>query len=204
MSGLPSESLQECLDRLRQGDSSAREALLRTSQQRLLLLTRKMLRQYPGVRRWEETDDVFQQVLVRLDRMLDTVPVTTVRDYLRLAAMHIRHVLIDLARHYYGPQGLGAHHATPPGPLHPLGGQWTPDNADSSGDPGKLAAWGEFHERIQQLPDEQREVFDLLWYHGLTQEEAAELLRVSLSTVKRRWLTARVKLADSLGGEFPE
>ena len=28
-------------------------------------------------------------------------------------------VLIDLARHYYGPEGLGANHATPLGPEQP-------------------------------------------------------------------------------------
>jgi len=82
----------------------------------------------------------------------------------------------------------GSGHA-PPGPAH---------------DPARLAAWGEFHEKIGALPDEEREVFDLLWYQGLSQAEAAELLNVSERTIKRRWQSARLRLYEALQGEVPE
>jgi RNA polymerase sigma-70 factor (ECF subfamily) len=75
--------------------------------------------------------------------------------------------------------------------------------ADASCDPEKLALWGEFHESVAKLPDEQCEVFDLIWYHGLTQEETADVLGISLSSVKRRWQSARVNLMESLGNESP-
>ena len=42
------------------------------------------------------------------------------------------------------------------------------------------------------LSDEQREVFDLLWYEGLTQPEAATVLGVSLKTVNR-WVNGRTE-----------
>jgi RNA polymerase sigma factor (sigma-70 family) len=71
-------------------------------------------------------------------------------------------------------------------------------------EPSELAAWSEFHERAGQLPDEEREVFDLLWYQGLMQEEAAQLLGVSERTVKRRWQSARLQLFEALGGNLPE
>ena len=45
---------------------------------------------------------------------------------------------------------------------------------------------------------------DLLYYQGLTQAEAAEVLGVSERTVKRRWQAARLALHDALGGEIPE
>jgi RNA polymerase sigma factor (sigma-70 family) len=191
--------LQQLLDRLRSGDPAAQEELLRRSSDRLRLLTSKMLDRYPGVRRWEETDDVFQNVLVRLDRMLQQLTVGTVRDYLRLAATQIRRELIDLARHrrnlverYVTPRpGNGPDSQPPVGP------------ADSSGDPARLAGWAEIHEQISLLPDEEREAFDLHWYQGLLQDEAAELLGVSLSTFKRRWQSARLKLMEALGGELP-
>src|SRR5262245_16714269 len=108
MSSSSSTQLQECLDRVRLGDQAAREVLLQRSQGRLRLLTHKMLRQFPGVRRWEETDDILQELLVRLHALLDRLEVATVLDYLRLASTHLRRVLIDHARHYFGPQGLGA------------------------------------------------------------------------------------------------
>src|SRR5919201_1947156 len=102
--------VQAWIDRLRA--AAAREELLAATCERLRRLTRKMLRDYPGVRRWEETGDVLQNALLRLCRALRDVTPPTARDYFRLAALQIRRELLDLARHYYGPQGQGAHHAS--------------------------------------------------------------------------------------------
>jgi RNA polymerase sigma-70 factor (ECF subfamily) len=41
-------------------------------------------------------------------------------------------------------------------------------------------------EAIGKLPDEEREVFDLTRIQGMTQAETAQLLGVSVATVKRR------------------
>ena len=46
----------------------AREALLSHAAGRLERLARMMLRGYPRLRRWEETGDVLQNALLRLDR----------------------------------------------------------------------------------------------------------------------------------------
>src|SRR5216684_798155 len=113
MTGPTTIHLQGCLDRLRAGDPAAREELLRHSQERLRELTHRMLGRFGGVRRWEETDDVLQRLLMRLDPMLREIEVGTVCDYLRLAATKLRQVLLDLARYYGGPEGLGTNHATP-------------------------------------------------------------------------------------------
>src|SRR5215831_13072988 len=170
--------IQACLDRLRGGDEAARGELLGCACERLRNLARKMLRGYPTVRRWEQTDDVLQTAVIRLHRALQQVPVPTPLDFFRLAALNIRRELLDLSRHYYGPQGQGAHHAT-----WGLGESSTTRSdsglaapPDPSHDPARLAAWGEFHEQIGALPDDQREVFDLIWYQGLSQAEAAKLL----------------------------
>jgi RNA polymerase sigma-70 factor (ECF subfamily) len=66
-----------------------------------------------------------------------------------------------------------------------------------------LAAWAEFHQQIGSLPDEEREVFDLLWYQGLSQTEAAGVLHVSERTIKRRWQAARYALSEAMEGELP-
>ena len=79
----------------------------------------------------------------------------------------------------------------------------TPDVGDDTYDPVRLAEWTRFHDAAGSLPDEQREVFDLLYYQGMTQDEAAALLGVSDRTVKRRWLSARLALHDALGGQIP-
>ena len=53
---------------------------------------------------------------------------------------------------------------------------------------------------MARLPDDLRAAFDLLWYQGLTQAEAAELLGVAVPTVKLRWMKARLQVQQALGG----
>ncbi len=194
--------IQYCLDRLRQGDAAAHAELIAVAAERLRLLTRRMLRDYPGVHRWEQTDDVMQNAVLRLCRALEAMPLTTPRDFFRVAALQVRRELRDLARRYFGPEGLGAHHgsqAASPDDAAPA----LREPSDPSRNPVHLAAWTNFHEKVEALPEEERDVFDLLWYQELTVAEAAKMLNLSESTVKRRWQAARRRLHDLLGGELP-
>jgi RNA polymerase sigma factor (sigma-70 family) len=184
--------LQAWLERVRAGEPGALDGLLRHAGERLQRLTHQMLAGFPGVRRWAETDDVFQNALVRLLRALESVQPDTPRAFLGLAAEQIRRELIDLARHYYGPEGLGANHGTRPPQAPP------PDKTDLSHDPARLAEWAELHQHIGTLPDDEREVFGLLFYQGLSQAEAAELLGVTVRTVQRRWQAALLRLHRAL------
>src|SRR5262249_25646303 len=152
-----------CIDRLRGGDESARAALLGCAADRLARLARKMLKGYPGVARWEQTDDVAQNALIRLDRALRAVAPSTARDVFRLAAAQVRRELIDLARHYQGPRGLGAHHVTRAGRGDSADGVMMAAGApETTYDPGRLAAWAEFHGAVAALGEADRELFDLL------------------------------------------
>ncbi len=197
--------IQKCLDRLHAGDESAREDLIRSACNRLERLTRKMLRRWDRVRRWEDTCDVMQNALIRLYRSLSETQPTGVVHFFRLAALHIRRELHDLAKHYYGPRGIGSNHATAAWKTPSEGGcadmGLEPDGADD--DPASLAAWAEFHAQVERLPEEEREVFDLLWYQDLSQAECAALLDVSERTVKRRWASARLRLHKVLGETLP-
>ena len=197
-------NLQLCLDRLGRGEEAARKELLELACGRLVRLTRTMLRDYSRLKRWEETDDVCQTAMMRLSRALESTTPATPRDFYRLATLQIRRELIDLARHYYGPEGEGANHATKDS-LENSRGTKTPayERADSADGPTQMAAWREFHEQVDLLPEEEREVFDLVWYQGLMHTQAAELLGVSARTVKRRWQSACLKLHQLLGGDLP-
>jgi RNA polymerase sigma-70 factor (ECF subfamily) len=177
--------------------------LLKIACDRLSRLARKMLRSYPGVSRWEQTDDVLQNAAVRLCRSLDEVKPESVRSFFNLAAVQIRRELIDLARHYDGPQGLGRHHA---GWIRSEGAGDTPappDPGTDTDDPAQLADWTEFHRQVEALSGDEKEVFDLLWYQGLPQAEAAALLGVTERVVRYRWRAARLKLHERLGGRLP-
>ena len=101
---------QRLLDGWAAGDDAARTELLERAAQRLLELTRRMFRNYPQLRRWEETDDVFQNAILRLYRSLGDVRPDSVRGFFALAATQIRRTLIDLARHHFGPEGSAARH----------------------------------------------------------------------------------------------
>jgi RNA polymerase sigma factor (sigma-70 family) len=188
--------LGQWLERLRDGDEAARHEVLNHASQRLEELTRRMLRHYPRLRRWEQTGDVFQNAVLRLHRSLATVWPESPTQFYGLAAAQIRRELIDLARHHFGPEGAAAHHHTDRADWAdgPLGNQ-----AGPGGEPSTLAAWTDFHERVQLLPPSEREVFDLLWYEGLTQAEAAQVLGVTERTVKNRWRSAKLELQRLLG-----
>jgi RNA polymerase sigma-70 factor (ECF subfamily) len=78
--------IQLRLDRLRAGDESARDDLVKFARERLSRLARKMLRSYPSVQRWEQTDDVLQNASMRLCRSLEAVKPESVRSFISLAA----------------------------------------------------------------------------------------------------------------------
>jgi RNA polymerase sigma factor (sigma-70 family) len=198
-----STEIQLRLDRLRSGDESARDELLDITRARLGRLARKMLQAYPGVQRWEQTDDILQNVALRLCRALKTIRPDSVQGFVGLAALQIRRELIDLARHYEGPEGSGRHHGRRAGPDDGRTAPGLPDSPSDTDDPVRLATWSEFHETVESLPEAEREVFDLLWYQGLSQREAAALLGVTERVAKRRWRSARLKLREMLGGRMP-
>ena len=198
------EDLQPILDRLAQGDSRAKEELIARSCERLRRLARKMLRCEPRVARWEQTDDLLQTALMQLHRSLEEVKPESVKGFVGLAATHMRRELVNLARHHYGPQGDAGHHASDDGGKREGGEGQPPPDREAAGDgPSSLAEWETFHERVKELPQEEKEVFDCLYYQELPQDETAHLLGVTERTVQRRWRSAKLNLARLLRGESP-
>ena len=152
-----------------------------------------MIRTNHRVRRWTETDDLLQNSLIRLHRSLAEVRPESARQFYGLAMTHIRRELIDLARKHFGAEGVGANHLTD--------GGIAAENKSNDAEPETIEAWAEFHEVVDDLPEPEREVVDLLWYGEMTQPEAAEVLGISLATLKRRWQSARIRLSEHLNGE---
>jgi RNA polymerase sigma-70 factor (ECF subfamily) len=165
-----------------------RERLLEGACQRLHEIAHRMLRGFPHVRRWEETDDVAQAAALRLHRALATVVPRDERHFLGLMVTQVRRELIDLARRYSGPTSFAAHHETnvldlPAGHLERV--SFAATHRDES--PEALMSWTRFHEIAAALPEEEREMFGLVWYAAATQDEIATLLGLSPRTVRRRW-----------------
>ncbi|MEW4564430.1 sigma-70 family RNA polymerase sigma factor [Bremerella sp. JC770] len=194
------DQMDACIQRLNEGDEAAANDLFNATAERLLRLTRNMLKGFPNVARWEQTDDVFQNASLRFYQALRETQLTDARHYFRLAALQIRRELIDMARHYQGPQGMGSNHQTQLADPQDAEKPQPYEHAEVTNDPGHLAEWQEFHSRVEQLPVDEKDVFDLLWYHDLSQEQAAEVLQTSVRTVRRRWRSARLMLHDVLMG----
>jgi RNA polymerase sigma-70 factor (ECF subfamily) len=202
MSGGETTRLLGWVERYQAGDLSALDELLTHFQDRLIRLTRRWLKAYPGVGRWEQTDDVYQKAAMRLRQALQDVTPRSTRDFFGLAALQVRRELlntIELYRHRLNPSRLG-----PIGTEDGASGSAPRrDPVDDRETPGELEAWAEFHEAAAALPEKVREAFELIWYGGLSQLEAAAVAGVSERTIRDRWLKARLTIHEALGGRLP-
>jgi RNA polymerase sigma-70 factor (ECF subfamily) len=190
---LDTVEMRQFVQRWQSGDAAAADALFRLIGQRLEHLARRMLRGYPNVRPWADTADVLQGTVYRLLNTLRRLQPPSTRDFFNLAAAHVRRELLDLARRYARRElPPGGDSAGSAGPVDP---SWENDE--------ELELWSRFHEAVEELPPEEREVFSLSFYHAWTQQQIADLLGVTERTVRRRWQTACLDLNRRLGGQLP-
>ena len=180
--------LDGCVCRWRRGDRAAADELLRAASARLERLARSMLRGFPAVRGWAETADVLTGACLRLLAALRSVEPADTREFFALAGLQVRRELLGLARACSRKAAVG------------LDG--VPEPADTGDE--NLELWCEFHEAVDGLPAAEREVVGLVFYHGWQHKQVAELLGVSERTVGRYWAAASRRIADALGGRFPE
>jgi RNA polymerase sigma-70 factor (ECF subfamily) len=196
---LKTTELHDLVDRIQAGDRQAADVLVRRSAERLEELARKMLRDFPCVRRWEQTGDVLQNALTRLLRTLSNVTPDSVAGFFRLAAQAVRRELLDMARHYTGPWNPAAHHESLPDGSNPPS-----DWSDGKTEARNLERWAAFHEAVERLPEPEREVVELGYYEGLGKDEIGRVRGVDERTVRRRWRRAARRLVDALGDEIPD
>jgi RNA polymerase sigma factor (sigma-70 family) len=189
----PRSEFSDLLHRLRRGDPAARGELIVRCQAHLQFRVRQMLPHFPVVQRHERPSDVAQDVVLRLDDALKKVAPRDTRHLLSLAGLQVRRTLLDLARKWRDrPVGYVAGRG--PGDSGPAA-----DPGCTTYSPERLARWAEIHEYIEGLPADERELFDLLFYQDVPQEDAAVLLQTSYRTLKRRWQAARLRFMGRFG-----
>jgi RNA polymerase sigma-70 factor (ECF subfamily) len=164
-------------------------ALLDRAARRLHLLCANLL--YRKYRRLTlpplnlDADQMLGAVVERLLKAMRSVRPQTVRQFFALVNQHMRWELNDLARRL-DKQPIAEE----------LGDNMVPAPPSSS---SMLSPDGRrMLEAIDQLPEEEREVFGLIRIQGLTQGEAADVLGVSAKTVQRRLNHSLVLLAKEL------
>jgi RNA polymerase sigma-70 factor (ECF subfamily) len=187
-----SAAVQRYLDALA-GDQPAEpivRALLDRSVRRLQLLCRNLL--YRKYRRLTlppvnlQPEEMLDAVVERLLKAMRSVRPQTVRQFFALVNQHMRWELNDVARRL---------------DEQPTSVEVREDLVAAPGSSGsELSPDGRrMLEAIDELPEEEREVFGLVRIQGLTQIDAAALLGVSLRTLQRRLNRALLLLADELG-----
>lgn len=164
--------------------------LVAAAVKRLHLLCASMLhRQYPRLMRPPfnmQEEDLLSAVVARLMRALHSVKLENVRQFFALANMHIRWELNDLARRL-DEQGA----SVPLGEHDPV----APTLSDESGVSSRARR---VFSAIERMPEEDREVFELIKIQEFTQNEVADLLDVSSKTVQRRLHRGLLWLANEL------
>jgi RNA polymerase sigma factor (sigma-70 family) len=182
--------LRLLVERLRQGDPTAREELLERAYQRLRRLARALLhRSFPDLRGRHDADSIAHDAWVRLRQALETTEPPSLADFFGLAAHKVRQVLLDVVER----QRLRDDRERLDDDRDP-----DPGAPDTTHEPAALAVWTEFHRRVERLPDLERRVFELHHYLGLSQAEVARLLDLHPRKVSYLWVAATDRLADGL------
>ena len=108
--------------------------------------------------------------------------------FFALSAQIMRHILVDHARQRLGPErGGGALHV----PLEPA-------LVIGAGPPQALLALDDALRSLERIDPRKSRVVELRLFGGLSNEEAAHVLKISTRTVIREWQFAKVWLAREL------
>jgi RNA polymerase sigma-70 factor (ECF subfamily) len=180
------------------GDAPAEpivRALLERSVDRLHMLCARLLyRAYPRLTRGPlhlQSAEMLSAVVERLIKAMREVRPKTVRQFFALANQHMRWELNDLARRLDDQATVIE--------LRESLVQAPPEVSDQPDSP-KLTR---ILEAIDGLPEEEREVFNLVRLQGLTHKEASEVIGVSGKTIQRRLNRCLLLLSDVLGDLKP-
>jgi RNA polymerase sigma-70 factor (ECF subfamily) len=189
-------AVQRYLDELA-GDAPVElvvRALLGRAVRRLHQLCATLLhRSYPRLTRPPlnlQAEEMLSAVVERLLKALRQARPGTVRQFFALAGQHMRWELNDLARRLdEQPALLELREGLVPAP--------------AGSDSGLSPDGRRMLEAIGNLPEGEREAFDLVRIQGLTRAEAAQVLGVSAMTVGRRLNRSLRLLTEALGDLRP-
>ncbi len=192
-------AVQQYLDELAgvKGDSPAgpviRELLGRSVNRLSLLCATLLHRSYPRLAQPPlnlRTEELLSAVVERLLKALRKTRPESVRQFFGLANQHIRWELNDLAQRLDEKAPVTEFvEGLVPAPMSSASG--------ISFDGRRML------DAIENLPEEEREVFSLIRIQGMTHVEAAEITSVSSKTIQRRLNRSLILLSKSLADLRP-
>jgi RNA polymerase sigma factor (TIGR02999 family) len=173
---------------------NARDSSSAADKDRLAELVYGELRRIAGhIMAAERPGNTLQATALATDAFLSLVPNHSVQwcdrfHFFNVASRAMRRVLVDHSRRKQSQK---------------RGAGW--ERADASEavsfpmhDAEELLALDQALSRLEQLDPRQSQIVELRYFGGLTEEEVAELLDISVRTVKREWSVARVWLFAEL------
>jgi RNA polymerase sigma factor (sigma-70 family) len=165
--------------------------LLASSVNRLqMLCTSLLFRSYPRLTHPPlnlQPDEMLSAVVERMLKAMRSVRPGNVRQFFALANRHMRWELNDLARRLDKEQRVSE-----------IRDSVVAAPVESS--KSRLSANARrVLDAIEALPEEEREVFDLVKIQGMSHSDAAAVIGIGLKTVQRRLRRARLRLSEQLG-----
>ncbi len=187
--------VQVCLDRLQSDDEVAWAVLQEFTFAQVikkceLIIRSKISRNNPVITENGVAADVYLRLHKAMRENKSATP-KTAREYFGLAARNIRWQINDLLRKPKNVQ------------------EETGVLADLAASTGvttevlKMDVWLKFWTAVSELPNEQREVFDLIWMNELSQYEAAKELGLKRDRVKDLWREIKITIAQECEEVMP-
>lgn len=188
------QQMRKYLEQAQKGDRSGLDWLLLLSseivRERAQYLLNKKFRFLEGV--GHEVDSVVSDLWIKLKRHFQQKLPNSLEHLLAILALSVHHLLLDKAnimrRREERHEPIGAD--TSGG--QPIGSR--------ENDPQALAEFTEFQEslwkQLEQLPEDQRRVFEMHYFLGITQSRISEDLNLHPRQVSRLWAKASGALAQ--------
>lgn len=177
-------NITELLGRWRNGDEASRELLFAQAYQQLRVIARGVLsgdRQRYSI----QPTELVNECSLRLFG-LDKISWQDRAHFLALATTTMRRVLIDQARRKQADKREGIEITLITSHVGELEEALDIERID------------EALRRLEEISSEKAKIVELKFFGGLTNEEVAEVLEISESTVKRSWRSARAWLYAEL------
>jgi RNA polymerase sigma factor (sigma-70 family) len=200
------DKLASLFDQLQRGDPVDWEDVAKTIRTLAKSYASIALRKRPGVHRWEATDDIVQEILVKMvisdfltpEKLRAFESANHLSSYI---SKMVSNKVIDLLRHWQGPQGFARHyespHSSPDESGHPQ--SFLDPKQDSTDGPARFVEAADFLERVQaalkQMDKKDAYAFEQVTMWGCSPAQVAQETSCDPRTVKHRMRRARLQLA---------
>ncbi|MEM0963553.1 MAG: ECF-type sigma factor [Bacteroidota bacterium] len=190
---MTAEAVTVLLDRVRDGDADALDRVVEQLYDELRSVAHRQ-RVRSGAALTVNTTAVVHEAYAKLAGRSDALDLNDRQHFVRVASRAMRDVIVDYARAQATDKRGGEGRPASLDGLREVGVTAVSPRVDLE---ETLSVDSALH-RLAAFDAEAAQVAELRYFTGLTAEEVADVMGLSLATVKRRWAVARAWLARQL------